>query len=332
LTDTAARRPLAAAPGSVLFGNEAASLWDIGDGVACLEIHTKLNAVTPPVLDVLAETLARGGADFEALVIGNDDPRAFSAGGDLAHMHDVIAAGRFSALEAYIARGQGLMLAIKRAGFPVVAAVHGLALGGGWEICLHADAIVAHAGLRAGLPEAKVGLVPAWGGCTQSLLRGQAGAAPSAAHEMVFADLCRGHPAVSAEEARARGYLRARDRIVADRALLLPEAKRVALALREGYVPPEPAPIRVGGREAAGALMASVSAQAATGGLTQTDLAIFEALATILTGGPDARSEDVMAEEAMMRLELDAIAQLARRPENLARIAHMLVSGKPLSN
>ncbi len=313
----------------VVTGSEAATLWDMGDGVARFSIHTKLNAVTPAVLDVLEDTLERGGSGFRALVLGNDDPRAFSAGGDLAFMQAAIAAGEFSALEAYISRGQRLMLAMKRAPFPVVAAVQGLALGGGWELCVHADAVVAYTGLRAGLPEIKVGLIPAWGGCTQSLRRAQTRPGDDSLRT-VFDDLCMATPTASAAEAQARNYLRPRDTVVAEQALLPQEAKRVALEMLPGYEPPAPALIAVEGHVARERLLAGLST--ADDGPTETDLSLFEVLAGVLTGGQEVRTPSLLSEEAMMQLELDAISELARRPSSRARIEHMLATGKPLRN
>lgn len=311
-------------------GNDAATLWDMGDGVARFSIHTKLNVVTPAVLDLLEDTLERGGGSFRALVLGNDDPRAFSAGGDLAFMQAAIAAGEFAALKAYISRGQRLMLAMKRAPFPVVAAVQGLALGGGWELCLHADAIVTHAGLRAGLPEIKVGLIPAWGGCTQSLWRAQTRGQGGGSLKAVFDDLCLATPTASATEAQARNYFRARDMIVAEQALLPQEAKLVALEMLPDYAPPGPAMISVEGQAGRERLLAQLVA--VEDGPTESDLGLFETLAGVLTGGQDVGAPGLLSEEAMMQLELDAISELARRPFSRARIEHLLATGKPLRN
>ena len=152
-------------------GNDAASLWDIGGGIGCFELHTKMNAFTPAVLDALDAALSAAPGRFAGLVLGNDDARAFSVGADLGTILGHIEADEIDKVADFVARGQRLFLAMQRSDLPVVAALHGFALGGGCEFALHADTIVAHAELKAGLPEISVGIVPAWGGCTQLLLR-----------------------------------------------------------------------------------------------------------------------------------------------------------------
>src|SRR5579859_1657147 len=154
-----------------MAANEAASLWDFGSGIACFEIHTKMNALNAPALDLLAAVIGAAGKQFGALVIANDDSRAFSAGADLAYVHGMIVKKDWLAVADYFETGQSLYRALAAMTVPVVAAAHGFALGGGCELMLHSHAVVAHAGLRAGLPEIKVGLIPGWGGCTQLLLR-----------------------------------------------------------------------------------------------------------------------------------------------------------------
>jgi 3-hydroxyacyl-CoA dehydrogenase len=229
------------------ISNDAASLWDSGDGVAVFEMHTKLNSFAPAVFDLLEETLARGGKDFRALVLGNDDPRSFSAGADLSYILGLVRAKDTSGLADYIARGQRAFLAMKYTAFPVVAATHGLALGGGCEFTLHADAIVAHAEYYAGLPETRVGLVPGWGGCTQLLLRQQQAAdlpgGPIAPALRAFAAIMEGASSSSALDARARGLLRPTDGVVMNRDHLLQAARRQALAMAESYTPPAEAEI-----------------------------------------------------------------------------------------
>ncbi|RYD90132.1 MAG: enoyl-CoA hydratase/isomerase family protein [Sphingomonadales bacterium] len=206
---------VAKAAGRRMLGNDAASLWMLGDGVACFELHTKMNSFAPAAFDILEQTIARGGQDFRALVLGNNDPRAFSAGADLGFILGMLRDDEADALDRYIARGQSLFLALKYAPFPVVAAAHGFALGGGCEFMLHADAVVAHAELTAGLPESKVGLVPAWGGCTQLLARAQkAGDGPKgpvASALQAFSAILPGAVSGSARQAARMGLLRSSD-------------------------------------------------------------------------------------------------------------------------
>jgi 3-hydroxyacyl-CoA dehydrogenase len=319
-----------------IFGNEAASIHDLGDGVACFEIHTKMNSLRPEVLDVLEFAVDRGRRAFEALVVGNDDPRAFSVGGNFSVMLDMLERGDFAAFEAFTRRGQALLLRMKYAPFPVVAAAHGFTFGGGCELMLHADAIVAHADLRAGLPEVKVGLIPAWGGCTQVLLRAQTGLGgphgPAAALAIAFRMLFGGAMTGSAREAQAAGLLRAGDRIVADRNQLLSEAKRRALdLLADGYAALPRARIEVAGRSGMLGVVNTIRGEHAAGRLSAVDLAMAEEFAFLLSGGgevvPRLRSED-----EMMALECETLMRLVDRPGALDRMRHMLATGKPLAN
>lgn len=319
-----------------IVGNDAASLWDAGDGVAVFEMHTKLNSFSPAVFDVLEDAIARGGTDFTALVLGNDDPRAFSAGADLSFILGLVKAGDTAGLRAFIARGQDCFLSLKYAAFPVVAAVHGLALGGGCEFTLHADAIVAHAEYSGGLPETRVGLIPGWGGCTQLLLRQEQAAGvpqgPLAPASRTFAAIMDGAASSSAWDARARGLLRPTDRVVMNRDHLLGAARDWALALAAGYAPPAAASLVVTGPSGRLALVNEANNGRAAGRLTDTDFAIAEVLATVLSGGPGASPERPIDERQMMRLELDALVELSTTATTQARIEHMLATGKPLRN
>lgn len=317
---------------SPIFTNEAASVWNLGDGVACLELHTKMNSFAPAVFDVLEMAVEQGSNAFRALVLGNDDPRAFSVGADLGFFAEMIGSEQWQAIDTYLARGQELFLRLKYAPFPVVAAAHGFALGGGCEFMLHADAIVAHAELKAGLPEVKVGLVPAWGGCTQLLVRAQASCDdPSAAAQRVFDTIFAGVPTGSALEARALGLLRPSDGIVMNRAHLIAAAKARAAALAEaGYEAPARATIAIGGPDVRAVLTGAVEQGRAAGRMTDTDVAMAEILAWVLTGGAETRPQ--ATEEELMRLEREALTRLVRTPATLARIDHMLKTGKPLRN
>ncbi|HEY0917759.1 3-hydroxyacyl-CoA dehydrogenase/enoyl-CoA hydratase family protein [Devosia sp.] len=319
-----------------IIGNDAASLWDIGDGIAVFEMHTKLNNFAPAVFDVLEETLARGGKDFVGLVLGNDDPRAFSAGADLGFILGLIKDGDMPALSGYIARGQAAFLALRQAPFPVVAAAHGLALGGGCEFTLHADAVVAHAEYQAGLPETKVGLVPGWGGCAQLLWRGQqasdASGEPLAAATRAFAMIMEGAPSGSAWEARSKGLLRPDDKVVMNRGHLLRTARDWAIELAPGYAPPPEATVAVTGASGKSSLMHEARGEHAAGRLTDADLVIAETLATVLTGGSEGGAGRTLSETEVMRLEREALVELSKTAATRARIEHMLATGKPLRN
>lgn len=331
--------PLSAAKAAnrKIIGNEAASLWMLDDGVACFELHTKMNSWAPAAFDVLEETIARGGRDIRALVLGNNDPRAFSAGADLGFILGMLRGGERDALDRYIARGQSLFLALKYAPFPVVAAAHGFALGGGCEFMLHADAVVAHAELTAGLPESKVGLVPAWGGCTQLLARAQKAGdgprGPVASAMQVFSAILPGAVSGSARQALRMRLLRPTDAIVMSRERLLDVARTTAGAMADaGYRAPEPSPITVGGPSAKAALMNTIHAQRAAGLITDTDVRIADALATVVSGGADGDLMRPASEETLLRLEREALLNLGGSEATMERVAHMMATGKPLRN
>lgn len=320
-----------------MFGNEAASVWDLGDGVAAFEIHTKMNSLSPSVFDVLEEALTRGGSDFGALVIGNDDPRAFSVGADLTFIADLVRKQNWQSLHHYIARGQDVFHCLKYASFPVVAAANGFALGGGCELMLHAHAIVAHAELNAGVPEIKVGLLPAWGGCTQILLRAQQPhrraegvvAATAAAFEMIFA----GKNTSSALDARTTGLLRPEDTIAMNRGQLieLSKAKAVSLMASDGFGP-DNGRLAVAGIDGKAEIMQNINSRVATGEITEVDAAIAEVIASVLTGSVNGEAAHSVTEEEMMWLERDALMLLASQRTTRDRIEQLLLTGKPLRN
>jgi len=320
--------------GKPLLFNEAASLWDMGDGIACFEMHTKLNSFAPAVFEVLEPALAAVKASFAGLVLGNDDARAFSAGADLRSFLAMIQAKDWSALDAYIARGQKLFLDMRYSPYPVVAAAHGLALGGGCEFMLNSNAIVAHAELKAGLPETKVGIIPGWGGGTQLLRRAAQNPSvpkgPAAAASAAFDVILRAAVSTSALDARGLGILGPDDAIVMNRANLLDEAKKRAAELATGYAAPEPALIPVTGHSGYLTLVNGVRSLVHLGQATPADLAVAEGLATALTGGDTTMA--YLDEAQIMRLEREQVVKLAKLPATAARIEHMLQTGKPLRN
>lgn len=320
--------------GKAVVENEAASLWDMGEGIACLQLHTKLNSFAPAVFSVLEASLEHVRSSFSGLVLGNDDPRAFSAGADLRAFLGMIERRDWVALDAYIKEGQDLFLRMKYAPFPVVAAAHGLALGGGCEFMLHCDAIVAHAELNAGLPETKVGIIPGWGGGTQLLRRAALNPSvprgPAANAAAVFDVIWRAAVSTSALDARGLGMLVPADRIVMNRAHLLGAARSFAMELAPNYAAPERASIAVAGRSGYLSLINGVRASRNLGQISDADVAIAEALAGALTGGDTAKAH--LDETQIMTLEREACVGLAKLPATAARIEHMLKTGKPLRN
>lgn len=234
-----------------LAKNAGASLWDIGDGVVCLEFHTKMNALDPDILAMIGRAVAMGkkGA-FRALVIHNEGEN-FSVGANIGLALFAANIAAWGEIEGMIEQGQKAMHALRAAPFPVVGAPSGMALGGGCEVLLHCDAIQAHAESYIGLVEVGVGLVPGWGGCAAMLRRWsenpRAPKGPMPPVAKAFEMISTAQVAKSAFEAREMLILRASDGITMNRDRLLADAKARALALLEGYKPAEPRALRLPG-------------------------------------------------------------------------------------
>ena len=318
-----------------LARNASASLWDIGDGVACLEFHSKSNSLDPLVMAMLGRAIAMGTEEkFRALVIHNEG-KNFSVGANLGLALFAANIAAWSDIESLVEAGQNAYRALRAAPFPVVGAPSGMALGGGCEILLHCDAVQAHAETYIGLVEAGVGLIPAWGGCATMLARFAAdkkaprGPMPPVAR--AFEMIATAQVAKSAAEAQDMGLLRPTDAITANRDRLLADAKARALAMVEGYAPPEPVTLRLPGPSGRAALALAVQGFVGSGRATPHDVIVSDHLAETLTGGP-ADAIDETPVERVYDLERNAFMALLKQPATLARIEHMLETGKPLRN
>lgn len=313
----------------------AASLWDLGDGVACLEFRTKMNTYNPALLDAINKAVERTAKDFKALVIGSD-AAVFSAGADLRVFLDTVEKGGREALGAFIDHGHRTFKAVKYTPFPVVGAAAGLALGGGCEILLHCDAIQAHAELSIGLVETRIGVVPGWGGCKEMMLRFSASTAalrgPVAPAIAAFNLIAPARVSASAFDARNLGYLRATDGITMNRSRLIADAKARALSLAEGYVAPEPPLVAMSGPSGASAIHNIIEGEALAGRATVHDGVVGRALANVLTGGPSADPLKPLTEDDVIALEREAFVDLLETPATVDRVKHMLATGKPLRN
>ncbi len=316
--------------------NASASLWDLGDGVLCLEFTSKSNSLDEAILRQLqkAMKLIENGR-FRALVVHNEGTN-FSVGANLGLALFAANIALWPAIEALIAEGQRVYKALKYAPFPVVGAPSGMALGGGCEILLHCDAIQAHAESYIGLVEVGVGVVPGWGGCKEMLARWIANpkrpGGPMPPVAKVFEMISTAQVSTSAEEAREMLILREGDGITMNRDRLLADAKAKALALLEaGYEPPAEPVFQLPGPSAKAALDLAVAGFRASGAATPHDEVVAGKLACILSGG-DTDITDTVSEDELYRFEREAFLELVRHPDTLARIEHMLATGKPLRN
>ncbi len=303
----------------VLAENDSAALVDLGDGVACLTLKTKLNVCEPAVFEIVAKALelgARGG--FQALVIGTDNPRAFSAGANLNVFAELAERSDPSELRAFTELGQHSFARLRAASFPVVAAVHGLALGGGCELMLAAHHIVAAAELYAGFPERKVGLIPAWGGVTRTLIRATTRGFPDPAGR-AFALTSSSVISTSAFQAQADGLLLASDEIVMNAHRVLERAKAAALELVGQQRRPEPDEFGLHDPR-------TEPLDASWAHASETDRRIVGALAGMLTGA------EKVTETELLRREVEVALELVVLPANQDRMRHMLATNKPLEN
>ncbi len=321
----------------VLFSNDDARLVDLADGVACLEFRSKMNTIGAGVITALRKSLSlveQGG--LAGLVIGNDDPRTFTAGADLGMVGGLAVKGDWKALDAAVNEFQSCSMAIRSAPFPVVMAPFGLTLGGGCEFSLHADALQAHAELYMGLVEVGVGLIPGGGGTKEMLFRFTSDLAPYDeadpfdAVRRAFKLIAMAMMSSSALEARKLGFLRERDGISMNRDLLIADAKRRVLALAPGYVAPAPRTITAVGAEGFGNLQYAAWAMHEAGQITDFEVRLAREVAYVLCGGDGPPR--MVTEQDILDLERESFLKLLGTKETQERIAHMLRTGKPLRN
>lgn len=318
-----------------LVHNTSASVWDIGDGVACLEFHSKMNSLNPFVLSMM--NWARNELPkraFKGLVIYNEGHN-FSVGANIA-MLMITAKLRLWPIIRWILRyGQNTFGKLKTAPFPVIGAPHGMALGGGCEVLLHCDGIEAHAETYSGLIEAGVGIVPGWGGCKELLSRWSRSkhrpGGPMPPVMKSFEAIATAQVSTSAFEARDLMILRPDDGVVMNADRVLSEAKSRVLKLASGYTPPHPTNMHLPGPSGRAALDLAIRDFVNKGVATAHDAIIAKQLARVLSGG-DTDVHDIVTEAGILKLERDAIIKLAKTPETRARVTHMLKTGKPLRN
>lgn len=311
-----------------------ARLWDIGDGVACLQFKTKMNAIDQVLLESIDKALDIVQEKFKALVIYNESSH-FSAGANLGLALFAANVGAWDQIEKLIRFGQKTYQKIKLAPFPVVGAPSGMALGGGCEILLHCDAIQAHAESYIGLVEVGVGIIPGWGGCKEMLHRFQTnpkmprGPIPSVAK--AFENISMAKVSKSAMEAKELLYLRHDDGITMNKDRLLADAKTKALSLAENYQPQEKIEVTLPGAGGKAAIDLALNDFKLKGITTPHDLTVADKLGNVLSGNGTDFTETI-SEDEVLELECNNFMQLAKTPESLARMEHMLETGKPLRN
>ncbi|RPE81709.1 3-hydroxyacyl-CoA dehydrogenase/enoyl-CoA hydratase family protein [Vulcaniibacterium tengchongense] len=323
--------------GRTVFENDGVRMWaDEGDDIAVVGFKTKMHTVNDHVLDGLQEAIAIAERDFRGLVVWQ--PREpFSAGADLAGALGLLQAGDVRGFEAMVANFQKTSQRIKYAQVPVVAAVRGLALGGGCEFQMHAARTVFALESYIGLVEAGVGLLPAGGGLKELAVRASEKAGPNgdvlAELKAAFESVAMAKVSTSALEARELKLARESDAVVFNAFELLHVAKAQARALAEGgYRPPLPARnIRVAGDVGIATFKMLLVNMLEGRFISPHDYEIASRIATVVCGGEVDRGA-VVDEEWLLRLEREHFVALAQMPKTQERIAHMLKTGKPLRN
>jgi len=322
--------------GETVFENDGVRLWTDGDDVGVVSFKTKMHTVSDQVLDGLQEAIGIAEKKFAGLVLWQPK-EPFSAGADLAGALGLLQAGKVDAFEAMVANFQATSQRIKYALVPVVAAVRGLALGGGCEFQMHSARTVAHLESYIGLVEAGVGLLPAGGGLKEIAVRASQAAGPGgdvfAELKKTFETVAMAKVSTSAVEARELGLMRPADKVVFNAWELLHIARQEALALAgSGYRPPLPARrIRVAGDVGIATFRMLLVNMLEGRFISGYDDEIATRIATVLCGGEVDRGA-VVDEDWLLRLERKHFVELAQQDKTQARIAHMLKTGKPLRN
>ena len=321
--------------------NESASLIDIGDGVVCLEFHTKMNSIDEGLNQMLNDSCDIVEKDFEGMVVANHDERAFSAGANVFAVLVAAQKGEWDLLEKSIEALQNGNMKMKYLSKPVVTAPAGLALGGGCEIAMHGARCLPNGETYMGLVEVGVGVLPAGGGCKEILLRvtegipdGVVEAGLNLQYHMAkaFENIAMAKVATSAMEAMELGYIRKTEAINMNRDQQIYEAKQLVKSLvMAGYKPPRPALIPVMGENFRGLADAILMNMRYGNFISDFDLVVSRKVAYVLSGG-DCAEGTFVSEQEILDLEREGFLSLMGETKTHERIMHMLTKGKPLRN
>lgn len=319
-----------------IWKNAGASIFDLGEGIVNLEFRTKMNTMGSEVIEGFNKVYDLAEKDFRGVVIGNQGPN-FSAGANLAMVLMYAVEQEFDELDFLIRTFQHTLMRARYSPTPVVVAPHGLSLGGGCELSLHADRIQAAAETYIGLVEVGVGLIPAGGGTKELTARTaeryEAGDIEYNALQNTFMNIATGKVATSAEEARDMRILRPQDGISINKDRQIADAKAVAIRLAEaGYTSPVPKTnIKVQGRGGMALFLAGIYGMRTGHYISDHDVKIAKKIAWIMTGGDLSQPSEV-TEQYLLDLEREAFLSLCGEKKTLERIQSILTSGKTLRN
>jgi 3-hydroxyacyl-CoA dehydrogenase len=331
---------------NVIKSNAGASLIDMGDGVACLELTTANRTIDPDVIQMMFDSVAEVEENFEGLVIGNQGVN-FCVGVDLKRVFPAAQNKEWDALDKMLHDFQLACMRVKYSEKPVVAAPFRMALGGGCEICMSTSMVRAHVECYIGLVEFGVGVIPVGGGCKEMVLRATdwvPSSIPSAVPgggkpdllpyvARTFETIAMAKVSTCAQEAKDLGYMTPYDKVTMNWDHLLYDAKQSVLSLAgEGYRPPRPRDeIRVTGRTGRGLLELLVYLLKEGLYISEHDAVVAKKLANVLTGG-DVDQNTLVTEEYLLELEREACMSLCGEEKTQARMKHMIETGKPLRN
>lgn len=342
------------AAGKQVATNDSASLIDLGDGVYCLEFHSKMNVIDDSTISMTNQAVEHVKAHGKGLVVSNQAEN-FSAGANLFMIMMGVMSGDMAAIDGIVSGFQNALMGLKYAPFPVVVAPFGLTLGGGCEYVLHGDRVVGHGELYLGLVEVGAGLVPGGGGCKEALVRGfenqrafygkldKAGVlanwdpdrtklgGPMSVVQKAFENIGMAKVSSSFREAQENGLLRKTDRLVMNRDHLIYEAKQEVLKMAPGYQAPEPMTFRLPGPGGRAAVVHNIGEMALKGGITPHDRVVGSWLGRVLTGG-DHSYATLLNEQDVLDLEREAFMALLQEQATVERMQHLLETGKPLRN
>lgn len=326
------------ARGGLVRKNSGASLIDIGDGVACLEFHSKMNAIGEDIIAMTRAAVKTAEENFDALVIGNDGSN-FSVGANIMLLLLEAQDGNWEDIDFSVRAFQKAMMALTYSRRPVVAAPFAVTVGGGCEVCLGAGHVVAAAETYIGLVEVGVGLIPAGGGCKEMLLRNLEGRPHIEGLDVfpyaraAFETIGLARVAGSAREAKEMKLLRRGDGIVMNRDRLLGSAKAMAVGLAaQGYRRPDrPSDFPVAGEGGIAAIRAQLYNMKEGGHISEYDAYLGGELARVLCGG-EVPAGTLVSEQYMLDLEREVFLRLCGQRKTQDRMQHMLKTGKPLRN
>ncbi len=317
-----------------ILSNDKASLFDINDGIAYLDLNSKLNIIDDATLEILDSALDEVETNFSGMVLGTKDNH-FSVGLNLIQLLERTQSNNWNAISNTVRNLQNVCTRLRNSSIPVVAATNGMALGGGCELVFGANAVTAFSNSQLGLVELRVGLIPCGGGTTEMAFRCLDGQQTSASNQKLFSHIIQTFETIrqakvsrDAEEALQYGYLRHSDQISNQRDNHLNDAKQLALALwNSGYQSPQPQQIFVLGEEGINFIKQHLQKLHHTETINEYEQFLAEKLAYVFCGGMLSTSQDV-SRQYLLDLEHEIFLGLCGEPRTYAMIESTLKKGK----